>query len=592
MNARIRVLRHVLRLAVGVDRRVVTTILGLVALGSGGLAAAAFSQRWLVESVGWHSLVWLVTAAVLGAVAHAVMAAGDRVRATLQMELSERVEIDLNQEILGLTAGIATLDHLERPDYLNRLSMLRNETRALAASCWVTAETVAAMVSLVLSVWLLVSVHPALSVLVLLTGVPLYFAYLGRRSVARSLVKIAEPVRQEQRLHELCVQPEPAKEVRISGAGLALSRRATDRWREVARIRVAGRLTAAGWRVIGSLCFVTGYLLAIGLVAHLVLTRQAGVGDVVLLLVLGSQLHNQIGAIVEGVVKLGEARHAMDQYLWLLEYAEQNRYSGTQPAPERLDSGVELRNVSFRYPNTDDDVLTDVSVRLPAGAAVAVVGVNGAGKTTLVKLLSGLYQPTAGQITVDGSPLSTLDVASWRARVSPAFQDFVKFQFPVRQSVGVGDLPRIDDDEAVRTAVRRANADPVVDGLADGLDTQLGLLFDGVELSHGQWQRLALARALARDTPLLVVLDEPTAALDPAAEQELFDRFIAQADQAAGERGAIRLIVSHRFSTVRSADLILVLADGGIAEQGSHAELIALGGHYADLYQIQAHAYA
>lgn len=592
MRARITVLRHVLRLATGLDSRMVLSIMGLVLLAAGGVAATALSQRWLVDAAGVENLWWVVGAAAVGAVAYAVVAAGGRVQATLQTELVERVEVELNQEVLRLTAQVPTIEHLERPEYLDRLHLLRGETRALAGSCWALAETAAAVVSLGLSVWLLAAVHPALVVLVGLTAAPLFFAYLGRRAVQRSLARTAEPLRYEARLHELCVEAEPAKEVRVSGVGPELDRRASALWRTVIGERVRARLSAAGWQLIGSLCFVSGYVAAIGFVAYQVQRGQLSVGSLVMLLVLGSQLHSQIGAVVDGVTRLGEARHAIDHYLWLTAYAREHSPVGGEAAPERLRDGLALHGVSFRYPGAASDVLRDISVRLPAGAAVAVVGVNGAGKTTLVKLLSGLYQPTRGRVELDGRPLDRVDVASWRSRISPAFQDFMKFQFRVRETVGVGDLPRLGDEAAVRTAVRRANADQVVDRLDAGLDTQLGVIFDGVELSHGQWQQLALARALARDNPLLVVLDEPTAALDPAAEQELFERFIHRATATAAEYGTVRLMVSHRFSTVRSADLILVLDHGRIVEQGSHEELLARDGQYAELFRTQASAYA
>jgi len=224
---------------------------------------------------------------------------------------------------------------------------------------------------------------------------------------------------------------------------------------------------------------------------------------------------------------------------------------------------------------------------------VAIVGENGAGKTTLIKLLAKLYEPRDGRILVDGVDLTRMPAAEWRERMAGAFQDFFRFELLTHQSIGIGDAPRIDDRPAVVAAVGRAGAGDVIDRLPEGLDTQLGPTWPGgVEVSFGQWQKLALSRGFMRDRPLLLILDEPTAALDAETEHALFERY-ALAAQGDGqtEKGAITILVSHRFSTVRMADLIVVLDGARVAEVGSHEDLMAQGGHYAELYGIQAAAY-
>jgi ATP-binding cassette, subfamily B, bacterial len=263
------------------------------------------------------------------------------------------------------------------------------------------------------------------------------------------------------------------------------------------------------------------------------------------------------------------------------------------PVPERLEEGIRLEGVSFRYPATDRLVLQDVDLVLPAGSVVAVVGENGAGKSTLVKLLCRFYEPTEGRVLVDGGDLSRMPAEAWRERCAGAFQDFFRFELPVRHTVGVGDLPRLEDEPAVTTAVGRAGADDVVAGLPAGLGTQLGPTWrEGVEVSFGQWQKLALARGFMRDVPLLLVLDEPTAALDAETEHALFSRYAAAARAPEGrETGRVTVLVSHRFSTVRMADLIVVLDGAHVVESGSHEQLLARGGTYAELYRIQAAAY-
>jgi ATP-binding cassette subfamily B protein len=234
---------------------------------------------------------------------------------------------------------------------------------------------------------------------------------------------------------------------------------------------------------------------------------------------------------------------------------------------------------------------------------VALVGENGAGKTSLVKLLCRFYDPTEGRITVDGVDLRDMDLDGWRARTGAAFQDFVHFQLVASEAVGVGDLPAIEDLERVGASARQAGADRVIDRLPAGLSTQLGRWFEGgVELSEGEWQRVALARGLMRPAPALLVLDEPTASLDPRAEHEVFATFASMArrkadsvDVARGTAGAtgspVTILVSHRFSTVRMADVIVVLHDGRIEEVGSHDQLLAAGGRYAQLFRLQASRY-
>jgi ATP-binding cassette subfamily B protein len=237
-------------------------------------------------------------------------------------------------------------------------------------------------------------------------------------------------------------------------------------------------------------------------------------------------------------------------------------------------------------------VLDGVDLVLVPGTTVAIVGENGAGKTTLVKLLARLYEPTSGRILVDGIDLRRFDVDTWRARVSAGFQDFGRFQFVARESVGIGDLPAAGSEARVLEALERAAARDLPGDLPAGLGTQLGREFEGgVDLSIGQWQKVALGRAMMRRQPLLLILDEPTASLDAPTEHALFERFTEAAKDAAERSGAITILVSHRFSTVRMADLIVVFSEGRINEAGSHDELMRRGGTYAELYELQAAGY-
>ncbi|MGH2520484.1 MAG: ATP-binding cassette domain-containing protein, partial [Chloroflexota bacterium] len=329
--------------------------------------------------------------------------------------------------------------------------------------------------------------------------------------------------------------------------------------------------------------------------AVLVSSGHASVGDMVMAITLAIQLSVLVPTVAAGNSELAEIFRAGKRYLWLADYAErvkaQFSLPESQPAPTALREGIRLEDLSLSYGGDEHFALEDLSVHLPAGSIVAIVGENGAGKTTLVKLLSRMYQPAKGAIFVNEVNLQTIEVDSWRRRITAGFQDFVRLELLAREGVGVGDLARIHDAPAVEQALVRAEAGDVVAGLPNGLETQLGRSFDGAELSGGQWQKMALARAMMRLAPLLVLLDEPTGALDAEAEFALFQRYAAAARETGQRTGAITVLVTHRFSNVRMCDLILVLAGGRLVEQGRHDELVASGGLYAELYEMQARQY-
>jgi ATP-binding cassette subfamily B protein len=335
--------------------------------------------------------------------------------------------------------------------------------------------------------------------------------------------------------------------------------------------------------------FGAAYVGAIVFVAQGLNAKPAAV---ILVLMAGSRLSQYVGATVGEIGFLrGIWLDSSRRLTWLEDYAAAADARADHAVPERLKTGVHFEHVSFRYPGTDRLVLDDVTLDLPAGAVVAIVGENGAGKTTLVKLVCRMYAPTSGRIEVDGLDLGGFPAEEWRARLAGAFQDFFRFEFRAHDSVGLGDVERLDERPVVETAVGRAGAGDVIERLALGLDTQLGPTWDeGVEVSFGQWQKLALARGFMRDDPLVLVLDEPTAALDAETEHALFERY-ASASRVAAEDGRVTILVSHRFSTVRMADLIVVMDGARVVEVGSHAQLMAKGGAYAELYGIQADAF-
>jgi len=396
-------------------------------------------------------------------------------------------------------------------------------------------------------------------------------------------------VRLARHLFTTATTASPGKEVRVTGIGerLASGRRAAGmRWYELI---AAARTGTAVWYTFAWAIFAAAF---VGAIVFVAIGLRATSGQVLLVLAAGARLSAYIGATVGEIGFLrGFWMDGSRRLAWLEDYAASFAAAADLHAPRTLRAGIRLDRVSFVYPGTSKLVLDEVSVRLPAGAIVAIVGENGAGKTTLVKLLAKMYEPLSGSIVLDDTPLARVPSAEWRERLAGAFQDFFRFEFRARHSVGLGDTPRLDSEGAVQTAVDRAGAEDVVNRLKSGLDTQLGPTWPGgVDVSFGEWQKLALARGFMRDDPLLLILDEPTAALDAETEHALFERYAAA---ARGENlsGRITVLVSHRFSTVRMADLILVLDGARLVEVGTHEQLLARGGQYADLYKIQAASY-
>ncbi|MER6188145.1 ABC transporter ATP-binding protein [Streptomyces sp. NPDC001652] len=590
----LRLARHMLALSFRASPVVASVNTALILLLAGAAVFTSLTQRHLVDAAGHHAVSAVVLAAALGVLAHAGSFALGHVQGEASQDLTVRVARELDHEILGLTARIPTITHLEQPEFLDRLTALRRGTQALAKSVWRAALGAASLLGLAMSAVLLGAIHPALTLLVAFTLPTVWLAARGRAHYRTILDTRTQAERLERELHALCLRPEPAKELRIAGSAPMLDRRARAQWEETSRALVRARAQGVGYEAAGWLLFVSALLAALAFTLHLHRADRASLGDIVLLLSLGVTLSSQISQVLFNLSQVADAGHVTRHYLWLRQYAETAGAQGgeSMAAPDRLTQGISLRRLTFAYPGTDTPVLQDIDLDLPAGSTIGLVGINGAGKSTLVKLLTGMYQPTSGQILVDGHSLSQLVPASWADRCSGTLQDFAKFEFLARESVGTGALDRLNDRSAVTEAVEGAGATGLIQSLPDGLDTQLGTLFEGVELSHGQWQKIALARGLLRDRPLLQVLDEPTSALDPQAEHELFDQFITHARAAARGTGAITILVSHRFSTVHMTDHIAVIDNGRLTEHGTHSELLEAGGTYAELYTAQAQAYA
>lgn len=507
----------------------------------------------------------------------------------VQRRFRDKVTIALESHVARLQASAATIEHHERPDYLDRLAMLRNQVFVLDHMYMSLFSTCGWILRLGITVALLVSIHPAL-ILVAVFALPTVWTSTWRPEVERNAwERRASSHRLARHLFTLATTAPPGKEVRVTGIGsrLVADRRAAWEWwyGSVAKTRAESALWhALAWAVFGSAYVGAVVFVSVGL--------QAPAGQVLLALAAGARLSGYVGAAVG---EIGFLRSiwidGAKRLAWLEDYVALLTADADLPVPAVLRAGVRFENVSFAYPGCERLALEDVSLSIPPGAVVAIVGENGAGKTTLVKLLAKFYEPTSGAIFIDGQPLARMSAVEWREKMAGAFQDFFRFELRALHSIGVGDAPRMDEEPAVTAAVDRAGAADVVTRFPSGFETQLGPTWPGgVEVSFGQWQKIALARAFMRDDPLLVILDEPTAALDAETEHELFERYAAAArnDERSGQ---ITILVSHRFSTVRMADLIIVLDGAKVAEVGTHDELMARGGPYSELYGIQEAAY-
>ncbi len=531
----------------------------------------------------------LVTVAVLGLAVSVTLTWLMRVATTrITRRFRDKVTIALESHVAQLQASVSTIEHHERRDFLDRISVLRNQVFVLDHMYMSLFSTSGWIVRLSLTVGLLMSIHPALVLLVAFAA-PTVVTSSWRPGVERAVEeRSASHQRLADHLFDTATTASAGKDVRVAGIGPELVGRRRAEWEKWYSAVSAARWTSAAWHSAAWAIFGAGF---VGAVVFVSAGLDSSAGEVLLVLAAGARLSAYVAATMSEIGFLrGIWLDGSRRLAWLEDYAAAVAEKADQPAPDALTDGIRLQNLSFAYPGSDSLVLDDITLELPAGTVVAIVGENGAGKSTLVKLLCKMYEPTAGQVLIDDQPLAAIAADAWRKKVAGAFQDFYRFELAARTSVGVGDLLALDDDAAVRSAVARAGADDVVERLESGLDTQLGPTWPGgVDVSFGQWQKLALARGFMRIDPLLLVLDEPTAALDAETEHALFSRY---ADAArTGTSGGITILVSHRFSTVRMADLIVVLQGSKVTQVGSHDALMREGGAYAELYNLQADAY-
>jgi ATP-binding cassette subfamily B protein len=553
----------------------------------------ALSLRIATDAVIAHDM----TTATFAAVGMSVVAIGALLFGHFAYvpyaEATETAVVVLEAELMELANDAARLEDLERPEFADRFSLVQQEISGFSFGMLGLMTTVALTISMTVTGLLLASVSPWLMLVALAAVPPVFTAQAAQRITNAAREKAARPERQAKQLLQLATTAGSAMELRVNRLQAEVRSRQATLWADAGAMKWRAEKRAVLVDVAGQFVFAVVYIAAVLFVVRRTVAGHGAVGDVFLIIILAAQVNQQVNAGVEQFRRLQRMAAGLTRLRWLRSQTGTGRPAETDAqVPDRLRTGIELRNVTFHYPGAETAALRDVTMTLPAGSLVAVVGENGAGKTTLVKLLCRLYDRTAGDILVDGTDIQQFPLSKWRQRVAAGFQDFARFELTAQRSVGVGDLPHLDDEPSVARAIARAGSGGVIARLQNGLQTPLGKSYrDGTELSGGQWQRLALARAMMREAPLLLALDEPTAALDAQAEHDLFERYAENARRTSRTTGTITVLVSHRFSTVRMADLILVIADGRIIESGTHPTLMAQNTHYAALYTQQAAAY-
>jgi ABC-type multidrug transport system fused ATPase/permease subunit len=478
-----------------------------------GLAQATFPLgfKLFVDAAIQHDARQLIVGVAVSGALIAVFWFAATLDANIGFGLLDRMELYVSLRIAQRVNAVGSIEHFERPEYLQELDLLDQNRYLLRSGPRQTLTALSSLVRGTAMIVLLASVHPAMALVPVFGLAPGFAQGRSVRIRQRAEERVAEDKRLADAFFDLTSTAAPAKELRVYGlTGDLIARHhalGTSISRTLARAAIAGAIaSAAGW-----LAFVVGFVSCLALVMRSAVHGDATPGDVVLSIVLSQQVRQLLSVIANDVAVILTTARTAARALWLEDYAAAaTAGSAGLDAPRRLEHGIRLEGVTFRYPGTDAAILRDVDLGIPAGSSVAVVGENGAGKSTLVKLLSGMYAPTSGRITVDGTDLAAISSDAWRGRATATFQDHVAFEMIASEAVGVGDLPRIDDLDQVQVALKRASAADVIAGFGDGgLSTQLGRSFpSGRELSGGQWQKLALGRGMMRDEPLLLILDE------------------------------------------------------------------------------------
>ncbi len=587
-------LRYLVGLSWQVDRRRLSIGGFLLLVGAIATPAAALALKGLVDGVAAGDATSAIRWALVGATALIAELMAGHFAHLYYFELAEITEETLNRKLLRIVNGSRDLEQCEDPAFADRVELLRQDVMRMRLTLQCSLQLGALAVQILLTAVLLATLAPLLLLLPVVAIAPVVMGKRAEQVLDAAREETAPVTRAISHLRNLSSSPQSQKEIQLSGSADYLVGRQEQLLATYGATLTRAYRRQVWMRAAGQLLFALAYVGSVLFVYLLARRGDATVGDVVLVVTLATQISMQMALVLQLLGIVHQAAAGLRRFLAVSREADEERSVVPQ---QRLPlvgmrDGITFEKVTFCYPGASTPALRDVDLHLPAGTAVALVGENGAGKSTFIKLLSGLYRPTAGRILVDDVDLGVVDVAAWRERTAALFQDFARLELSLQHSVGVGRLAEIDDREAVRAAVRRAGATAVVDRVG-GPDAILGTGYaDGSDLSGGQWQSVGFARTLMRPEPLLLSLDEPGSALDALAEQRMCDAYQATSRDVAVGVGAVTIFVTHRMSTVRLADLIVVLHEGQVVEQGTHDELVARGGRYAELFRLQSRAYA
>jgi ATP-binding cassette, subfamily B, bacterial len=584
--------RHAVRLVWDTNRALLFAAAALTLVGGLLPAGVAWVGARIVDAVvtamhapghDVHNVLRLVVfEGLLVAALSGVQRGLSLCQALLRAQLGQRVNVMILEKALTLE-----LRHYEDSEFYDKLTRARREASSRPLSLVMrTFGLVQNAVSLLSFAALLVHFSPWTVVVLLLAGVPAFIAETKFSGDAFRLFRWRSPeTRMQMYLETVLAREEHAKEVRL----FALGARFLQRYRDIFT-RLYGQDRALSIRrdswgfLLGLLATVTLYA-AYAWIALAAVAGAITLGQMTMYLLLFRQGQSAVAAMLAAVGGMYEDNLYLSTLHEYLETPVPPPAGNARRGP-RPEAGISFDHVSFTYPDASEPTLQDITLQLPPGSSLALVGENGSGKTTLIKLLTRLYAPTAGRICFEGLDLREWDETALRARIGVIFQDFARYQMRVGENVGAGDERHFEDQARWRAAAEKGRAAEFIAELPLGYDTQLGKWFrDGRELSGGQWQKIALSRAFMRTDADVLVLDEPTASMDARAEAEVFEHFRQLA------RSRITILISHRFSTVRMADQIAVLERGRIVERGTHASLTAAGGQYAQLFALQARGY-
>ena len=584
--------RQALDLVWATSRRL-TVALALLTLLAGVLpAAVAYVGARIVDAVvhaiaaGGGDLSTVLEFVVLEGVLVALTAAVQRGLSTCQSLLRAQLGQRVNEMILEKALTL-DLRHFEDSEFYDKLTRARREASSRPLSLVMRSFGVVQNgIALASFGTLLAQFSPWAVAVLLLAGLPSFVAEAKFSGDAFRLFRWRSPeTRMQMYLETVIAREDHAKEVKLFGLGPLLLQRYREIFRKVFREDRALTIRRDTWGFALGLLSTAAFYAAYAWIAVSAVRGRITLGEMTMYVLLFRQGQSAVSSILSAIGGMYEDNLYLSTLYDYLDTPVEPA-TGTAVAGPRPEEGVSFEHVTFTYPGATEPAVSDVSFRLRPGESLALVGENGSGKTTLIKLLTRLYVPTSGRITLDGLDLAEWSPAALHRRIGVIFQDFARYQLKVGENIGAGDVRHFDDEGRWHEAAGLGMAAPFIDELPAGYQTQLGKWFkDGRELSGGQWQKIALSRAFIRAESDILVMDEPTAAMDARAEAQVFEQFRDLA------RDRMVILISHRFSTVRMADQILVIQGGRILENGSHEQLMALGGHYAQLFQLQARGY-